>query len=181
MNRLNIHFQTFTHSSIAQLPIEARKFSESLKWSDVVDTAGVIPTLNIKLIWKNVKQTETISAATNYVPILGEVSVLRFLNRMGPSEFATAAYPLEASLTVDAALDIVAQLALAQLPAKNRAQLWKQLNVILGNKAFFGNELLTLADVAASSLVKQQTAAGDVSKAFAAHWDRVNVVVRYTE
>lgn len=177
MNRLNLDFQTFTHSSIAQLPIEAQNFNESLKWSDVVDPAGTVPTLNITLIWKNVKQTETISAATNYIPIIGESSVLRFLTRLGPSEFTIAVYPLEVSLIVDAALDTVAQLALTQ-PAKNRAQLWKHLTALLGTKPFFGNELVTIADVAVSSLSKQQKG-GDVPKPLVAHLQRINDIVRY--
>lgn len=180
MNRLNLHFQTFTHSSIAQLPIEAQNFNESLKWSEVVDPDGTIPTLNITLIWTNVKQTETVSADTNYVPIIGEANVLRYLTRKGPNEFATAIHPLEESAAVDAAVDLVAHLLMKQ-PTNNRAQHWQRLIVLLGSKDFFGNTLLTLADVAVSSLTKQQTSVGDVPELFANHLQRVNGVVRYDQ
>lgn len=181
MNRLNLSFQTFTHSTIAQLPAEAQNFNESLKWSDVVDPSGAIPTLHITLIWKDVKQPELISTVTNYVPIIGEVSVLRFLTRLGPNEFHVPIYPLDTSVTNDATLDTVAQLALKQTP-KARQQLWNKLVKILGSKQFYGTELLTVADVAVSSLIKQRVANNkDLLKPLADHLERVNGVVRYTQ
>lgn len=179
MNRLNLHFQTFTHSSIAQLPIEAQNFAESLKWSDVVDPAGEIPTLPITLIWKNVKQTETVSAATGYVPLSGEVNVLRHLVQLGPSEFATSAFPVQQNLAADAALDTIAQLAQKQ-STKNRALLLKRLTILLGEQEFFVNDLLTIVDVAASSLTKQQKAT-DVPTPLANHLQRINEIVRYNQ
>lgn len=179
MNRLHLHVQTHAHSSIAQLPVAARKFSDSLQWSDVVDLTGEIPVLNITLIWKPVAHTEVISAATNYIPLIGEVSVLRFLARIGPSEFATTQYPLVDSVLAEAALDVVDLLA-KQGDAKKRAQLWQQLSVWLGSNQFFGNELVTLVDVAVSSVAKQQTF-NDVPKALVGHLQRVGSVVRYDE
>lgn len=180
MNRLHVNTKTFKHSNIDVLPPFVLAFNESLEWTltENVEQPSV-PQLDVVLIWKNVQHTEMISAATNYIPIIGEVNILRFLSRVGPSEYLTPEYPLEESVAADAVLDIVAQFNLAK-DTKARQALWTQLAFLLGKKSLFGNNLLTIADVAVSSVVKQFTR-DSIPPTLLQHLKYVNGIVGYEQ
>lgn len=87
-----------------------------------------------------------------YIPIYGEVNVLRHLSRIGPSDlnYEKSSNPNES----DSILDLCYQLVHNQSP-KERQSFVKSLSNRLGKEQFYGNGNFSIADVAVSSTFKQ--------------------------
>lgn len=154
-NRLNISIRVCTHSSIVVLSAAALAFNEVLqRLATNVDEVSSLPNLNVLLIWKNVSQLEMVSSASNFFAIVGEVNILRYLNRIGPNEFSYDMVSLNESVEIDGALDLCTRLwATGNL--KERQVVLQDLLKRLNGRNYYGGEQLVLSDLAVSSSVKQ--------------------------
>lgn len=95
---------------------------------------------------------EMITSPTLYVPIYGEVNIIRFLARVGPSEFN---YDNESnSFETDAILD-TCYLLVKSVNTKERQTLLRVLNTRLGKSDFYGDGTISIGDIAVSSSLKQ--------------------------
>lgn len=148
--RLNIKIQCFSHSTISQVTDEVKQIVEKFQVDLSNDNSH--PTLNISLIWKNVgKNAELNSSQTLYVPIYGEVNIIRYLSRIGPNEFD---YENDSNVNeIDIIFDLCYQLCNCST-ILNRQNYIRALNNRL-KFDYFGNNCISLADIAVYSIVKQ--------------------------
>lgn len=150
--RLRLNAEVFTHSSIPESEVTeaAREFAKKLT---KVDERQYI-TLNMTLIWKDVQTTEMISSPSKFIPVYGEINIIRFLNRIGPNEFHYEISNHEANLH-DQVLDICYLLSKKHTD-KERQQFVKQLSQRLGNNQFYNEATsLSISDIAVSSILKK--------------------------
>lgn len=151
IDRLNLQVECYTHSTIPQLTEEALAFQNAI--TSVDQKLENLPRIKVTLIWKNVgTYTEMITSPTAYVPICGEVNILRFLSRCGPSEFNYERN--DDVVEVDSILD-TCYLLINKQNLKDKKQVLKLLSSKLGKTPSFGGDELTLCDIAATSAIKQ--------------------------
>lgn len=138
------------HSTVSSLPENAAALSEALQTC----TQTNLPTVNIRLIWKEVgPNTELIVSQT---PIVGEVNILRYLARVNPNYLKYEA--AENVIELDSVLDICHCIVRSRTKTE-RASLIQSLNKKLGKSEWLcGHSKITIADIAASSAVKQVAA-----------------------
>lgn len=153
-HRLTLVVKCYTHSSVAALPDQNQHFAKQLT---KLTPKAALPVLNVSLIWKEIANTELICASTSFIPILGEVNVLRYLSRVGPKEFGYGDADLIQSLEIDSALDLCHQLLLTGNNARARLLMLRALSNKLGERHFFGGDEFALIDIAVSSAFKQLT------------------------
>lgn len=151
IDRLDLHVECFTHSTISKLCEEALNFQNVI--TALESKAANLPRIKVTLIWKNVgAYTEMITSPTAYVPICGEVNILRFLSRLGPSEFN---YERDENVTeIDSILD-ACYLLINKQNLKDKKQVLKTLSSKLGKTPGFGGDEISLCDIATASAIKQ--------------------------
>lgn len=151
IDRLNLHVECYTHSTIPQLSEEALNFQNVI--TNLEPKVDSLPRIKVTLIWKNVgTYTEMITSPTAYVPICGEVNILRFLSRCGPSEFNYERH--DDVNEVDSILDSC-YLLINKQNLKEKKQVLKTLSSKLGKTPSFGGSEISLCDIAATSAIKQ--------------------------
>lgn len=119
-----------------------------------------------------------ITSPTAYVPICGEVNILRFLSRCGPIEFN---YEQHADVTeADSILD-TCYLLINKSNPKEKKQVLKTLSSKLGKTPSFGGDEISLCDIAATSAIKQvhKVLAKDVNPNMAKLIARVSAVAGF--
>uniref|UniRef100_A0A1A9WHZ6 AIMP2 thioredoxin-like domain-containing protein n=1 Tax=Glossina brevipalpis TaxID=37001 RepID=A0A1A9WHZ6_9MUSC len=141
--------KTFTHSTVSDIGIEAKDFEQALK---LMTVNALNPKININLIWKNCEHTEMISSPTMYVPIYGEVNIIRYLGRVGPREYRYEDSPL--CNEIDAVLDVCYQLLRCTTP-KNKTKMLIALHNRLQNQQYFGGSTMSVADIGVYSSLKR--------------------------
>uniref|UniRef100_A0A1Q3F2Q5 Putative multisynthetase complex auxiliary protein p38 n=1 Tax=Culex tarsalis TaxID=7177 RepID=A0A1Q3F2Q5_CULTA len=176
INRLNLQVECFTHSTVPKLSEEALLFQKVI--TSLEPKIENLPRLKVTLIWKNVgTYTEMITSPTAYVPICGEVNMLRFLSRCGPNEFN---YEQQDDLTeADSILD-TCYLLINQQNVKDKKQVLKTLSSKLGKVSCFGGSgTISLCDIAATSAIKQvqQVLAKDINPNMAKLVTRVSAEI----
>ncbi|XP_058119674.1 probable aminoacyl tRNA synthase complex-interacting multifunctional protein 2 [Anopheles ziemanni] len=174
-DRLNLQVECFTHSTVPKLTEEALNFQNAILSTST--TANKLPQIKVTLIWKNVgTYTEMITSPTSYVPICGEVNILRYLSRCGPSEFN---YEQQDNVVeADSILD-ACYLLLNKQNVKQRQQILRTLGAKLGKTDGFGGNEMSLCDIAFTSAVKQvqRTIAKEINPNMAKCIGRVSAVV----
>ncbi|XP_036326158.1 probable aminoacyl tRNA synthase complex-interacting multifunctional protein 2 isoform X2 [Rhagoletis pomonella] len=143
-----IDVKTFKHSTMPDIGKEAADFEKKLAQVKVDPSK---PKVNVSLIWKNCEHTEMISSPTMYVPIYGEVNIVRYLGRVGPP-----AYRYEDSPNcneIDAVLDICYQLL--RCTSKSRAAMLRELNLRLDKQKYFSGDEISIADIGVHSSLKR--------------------------
>lgn len=153
-HRLGLVVKCYTHSSVATLPDQNQHFARQLT---KLTPKPELPVLNVSLIWKEIANTELICAPASFIPIAGEVNVLRYLSRVGPREFGYVDADLVQSIEIDSALDLCHQLFVAGNNAKERLTVLRALSSKLGQRSFFGGDEFAVSDIAVSSAFKQLT------------------------
>lgn len=153
-HRLRLVVKCYTHSSVAMLADQNQHFAKQL--TKLMPTSA-LPVLNVSLIWKEITCTELICTPTSFIPIVGEVNVLRYLSRVGPKEFGYADADLIQTLEIDSTLDLCHQLFVADNNAKERLPVLRALSNKLGERSFFGGDEFAVSDIAVSSAFKQLT------------------------
>lgn len=144
----------YIHSTVtAEIPEEAKQFAERFINNE---NSLNLPTITISLIWKNVNNTEMISSITSFIPISGEVNIIRYLSRIGPVEYSYETI-LNECYEMDTLLDSCYQLINAN-GVKDRQNILRILNDKLGKQQFYGGKNLGIGDVAVSSTIKQSLA-----------------------
>ncbi|XP_054733380.1 probable aminoacyl tRNA synthase complex-interacting multifunctional protein 2 isoform X1 [Anastrepha obliqua] len=144
-----IDVKTFKHSTIPDIGEEATEFEKKLAQVKIDPSK---PKVNVSLIWKNCEHTEMISSPTMYVPIYGEVNIIRYLGRVGP-----IAYRYENSPNcneIDAVLDICYQLLRCNT-SRSRASMLRALDLRLGKQKYFGGDEISIADIGVHSSLKR--------------------------
>lgn len=177
INRLNLQVECFTHSTVPKLSEEALNFQYQI--TSFEPTLDALPRIKVTLIWKNVgTYTEMILSPTAYVPICGEVNILRFLSRCGPSEFNYERN--DDVVEVDSILDTCYQLINKQ-NIKDKKQVLKTLSSKLGKIPSFGGDEVSLCDIAATSAIKQmqKSLAKDINPGMTKLIGRVSAVVGF--
>lgn len=99
-----------------------------------------------------------ISSPTMYVPIYGEVNIIRYLGRVGPPEYRYEDSPL--CNEIDAVLDICYQL-LRCTTVKSKASMLKILNNRLQKQQYFGGDKMSVADIGVHSSLKRMPSIND--------------------
>lgn len=176
INRLNLQVECFTHSTVPKLSEEALHFQKVI--TGLEPKIETLPRIKVTLIWKNVgTYTEMITSPTAYVPICGEVNILRFLSRCGPNEFN---YEQQNDLIeADSILD-TCYLLINKQNVKDKKQVLKTLNSKLGKVPCFGGPgQISLCDIAATSAIKQvqQVLAKDINPNMAKLVTRVSAEI----
>ncbi|KAH8405037.1 hypothetical protein KR222_005554 [Zaprionus bogoriensis] len=169
-----IDVKTFTHSTMADIGPAAREFEANLA---KVPVNAALPKINVTLIWKNCEHTEMISSPTMYVPIYGEVNIVRYLGRVGPSEYRYEKSPL--CNEIDAVLDICYQL-LRCSTHKSQVGMVRLLDKRLQQQQYFGGEQMSIADIGVySSLIRMPAITEkDLTPALLAWRKRAKLVVQ---
>jgi len=150
--QLNMQVDVFTHSTVKESDFTkaARDFAAKVAAPIV---PGDLPILKVTIIWKDVETTQMLTSPVS-IPVYGEVNIIRFLNRVGPSEFWYEADNHFANLS-DTILDICYQLSKKHSP-KERATYCQLLSQRLGKSQFYNDSpSLSIADVAVSSILKK--------------------------
>lgn len=125
-----------------------------------------------------VEESQMVTGSSKFVPILGEVNILRYLNRIGPNELS---YEDQGQLTTtnDAILDICYQLA-QKLSPKERQNHLQQLNQRLGKQKFFNGENgVSIADLAVSSVLKNSSTGKELPGSLGSWQARTKLIVGY--
>nr|XP_016924487.1 probable aminoacyl tRNA synthase complex-interacting multifunctional protein 2 isoform X1 [Drosophila suzukii] len=144
-----IDVKTFTHSTMADIGPAAREFEANLA---KVPVNPALPKINVTLIWKNCEHTEMISSPTMYVPIYGEVNIIRYLGRVGPAEYRYEGSPL--CNEIDLVLDICYQLLRCNTH-KTQVAMVRLLDKRLQQQQYFGGSQMSVADIGVySSLIR---------------------------
>lgn len=149
--RLNLVVSCHTHSSVVGLPEINLYFAKQLQKSQ---PDASLPSLKVTLIWKESPETQLICAPATFVPIIGEVNVVRYLTRVGPKEFGYADSDILESLFIDEVLDQCHQLLIAR-NAKDRLTVLRLLSAKLGQRKYFGGDGLAASDIAVSGAFKE--------------------------
>lgn len=160
-DRLYLDVDVFTHSSISDSDFNelTKDFTEKIK--KPLENTAKLPTLKITIIWKDVETTQFISSPSKFIPIYGEINIIRYLNRVGPSEHYYEIDDFQANLH-DQVLDICYQLSKKHTD-KERQQYIQQLSQRLGKDQFYNNSSsLSISDIAVSSILKKLYANNNV-------------------
>lgn len=139
----------YSHSTISKISQEATEFQKNI---EETTAAPNLPSIDITLIWKNCEHTEMISSPTMYVPIYGEVNIVRYLGRVGPEEYNYENSPL--CNEIDAIMDICYQL-LRCTTNKSRVALLRSLSNYLQQQKYFGGDVMSVADIAVCSTLRR--------------------------
>lgn len=152
-NRLNLVIECYTHSSVKELPAQNQAFVKRVSAFKANSTA---PTLSVSLIWKDTPTTDLVCAPGTFIPISGEDNILRYLLRIGPSEFGyLGAGSIQGQMEIDAILDLVHELVLASAKKDHRASILKRLSQRLNTQTAFGGDSTNVSDIAVFSTLKQ--------------------------
>jgi hypothetical protein len=146
----NVEVAVFTHSSINSNEItkSATEFSDKVTSSN---SQNNLPTLKLIVIWKNVSVTELLVSSAKFIPIYGEVNMIRFFSRVGPNNYENEN---DFANKTDSVLDICHQLCLKPSKAE-RQSFVNSLGQALGkSQNFFGSKVISAADVAVYSTLK---------------------------
>ena len=150
--RLNLVVDVFTHSTIKESEVTKIAKEFVAKVSVPVEENN-LPTLKATVIWKDVETTQMLASPAALL-VYGEVNILRYLNRVGPSEFWYEVDNQFANQT-DNVLDICYQLS-KKRSTKDRQQSVQQLSQRLGKSQFYNDSSsFSVADIAVSSTLKK--------------------------
>lgn len=152
-DRLRINIKCHTHSSVKELGDDVKNFMN--KVTSLPEGRSDLPSLNITLIWHADVgiNTELIATPASYAPLQGEVTLLRYLTRIGPNEYN---YENDVNATeVDSILDLCFLILNNSNDTKERLKHLRILNSRLAKQQFFGGNAASIADVAVASTVKQ--------------------------
>lgn len=150
-DRLNLVIECYTHSSVPQLPVENQAF---MKRISSFKPNPKVPTLNVSLIWKQTATTDLVCAPGTFIPISGEPNILRYLIRIGPSEFGYVT-SIQANLEIDVLFDLTYELVLAASKKDHRSAILKRLSQRLSTQKAFGGDSTNVSDIAIFSTLKQ--------------------------
>lgn len=177
-DRIHVEVLPYKHSSLQNvaLPDDVRQFEQLLAYTRPATTP--LPTLTVRLIWKDCRHTELVSG---YLPIVGEANIVRYLYRCGPPELQSPDYPLAELFVPDMALDLVHALTVVATSQSERRPIWLQLDKLLQSSPFFGRDLICAADLAVASAVRQLGGVGgdDVPKKLRAIWEAVKELTEF--
>lgn len=153
-NRLNLCIECYTHSSIVQLPVQNRAFVER---AHSFKSNSNVPTLKVSIIWKIISSTQLVCAPGTFIPICGEPNIIRYLIRIGPSEFGYGdELSIQSNLEIDVVFDLIHELLSSSSSAKDqRASILKRISQRLGTKSTFGTQSTNVSDIAVLSAFKQ--------------------------
>jgi len=150
---LAIKIVCHTHSSVMKLSPGANDF---VKKTEAANPAA--HNLNIVLIWKEVLiGSQLVTSPTMPVVICGDVNIIRYLVAAIPSNLSYKHQT--SSWEIDSLLDICHRLQ-AQTSAKERQSVVPSLNSKLGKNPWLSGPNISVADLAAWSIIKQ----GDYQK-----------------
>ncbi|XP_026282620.1 aminoacyl tRNA synthase complex-interacting multifunctional protein 2 isoform X2 [Frankliniella occidentalis] len=143
-----IQISNHTHSSVKEAPSAALTF--------VNEVTGV-PNLKIILIWKEVPETELVINPIRHIAVRGETNILRFLSRVGPTDYAYEANSnLSQVALLDEVLDNCQRLARSKT-VKEKQAIVRTFNASLGKSEWMcGQPKLSIIDTAVWSVLKQQ-------------------------
>ncbi|XP_033161437.1 probable aminoacyl tRNA synthase complex-interacting multifunctional protein 2 isoform X2 [Drosophila mauritiana] len=169
-----IDVKTFTHSTMADIGPAAREFEANLA---KVPVNPALPKISVTLIWKNCEHTEMISSPTMYVPIYGEVNIIRYLGRVGPAQYRYEGSPL--CNEIDLVLDICYQLLRCNTH-KTQVAMVRLLDKRLQKQQYFGGAQMSVADIGVySSLIRMPAVTEkDLTPALVAWRKRAKLVVQ---
>lgn len=150
--RLNLQVNVFTHSTVKEsdFPKAAKDFASKVS-TEVAQNN--LPTLKVTIIWKDVETTQMLTSPVS-IPIYSEANIIRFLNRVGPSEFWYESDNQFANLN-DIVLDICYQLS-KKHSSKERLYFVQLLSQRLGKSQFYNDSTnLSAADISVASILKK--------------------------
>lgn len=118
-----------------------------------------------------------ISSPTMYVPIYGEVNIIRYLGRVGPAEYRYEGSPL--CNEIDLVLDICYQLLRCNTH-KTQVAMVRLLDKRLQQQQYFGGAQMSVADIGVySSLIRMSAITDkDLTPALVAWRKRAKLVVQ---
>lgn len=148
-NRLNLIVEFYTHSTVLELTPTHKAFANALTSFQV---NANVPTLNVSIIWKDTLNTALVGLPGTFIPITGEVNVLRYLMRIGPNEVGYT--DVKNNLEVDSVFDLLYELALTS-SKDHRGSILKRLSQRLAKKSSFAIGLPNVCDIGALSIVRQ--------------------------
>lgn len=175
-DRLSLNIKFHTHSSVPQLGDDVKNFMNKVT---ALQSRTDLPKLEITVIWHADvgANTELIATPASYAPLQGEVTLLRWITRIGPNEFNHETNGANTT-EVDSILDLCFLLINNSTDTKERLKHLRILNTLLGKQQFFGGTSVSIADVAVSSTVTQGNL-NDLTPALKSWLQRVSPVLGY--
>lgn len=168
-DRLNLVIECYTHSSVPELPQQNQAFVARL---NTFKPTPNIPSLNLALIWKQTPTTNLVCAPGTFIPITGESNILRYLIRIGPSEFGYG-NSIQANLEIDAIFDLTYELVMATA-RDHRLSILKRLSQRLHKQKAFGGDSPNVSDLLVFSTLKQLHLSGKELPANLKSWLELN-------
>lgn len=148
-NRLNLVVEFFTHSTVLALTLEHNKFASAL--TSFQSNANV-PTFYVSIIWKETSNLALVGLSGTFIPITGEVNILRYLMRIGPNELGYN--DVKTNLEVDSVFDLLYELSLTA-SKDHRASILKRISQRLAKKTSFAEGTPNVCDIGVLSIIKQ--------------------------
>ncbi|KAK3922467.1 putative aminoacyl tRNA synthase complex-interacting multifunctional protein 2 [Frankliniella fusca] len=164
-----IQLSNHTHSSVKEGPSSAHTF---------VNNVTGVPKLKITLIWKEVAETELVTNPVKHITVQGETNVLRFLSRVGPSNYAYESSSNLSQITLlDEVLDNCQRLARSK-NVKEKQAIIRTFNASLGkNEWMCGQPTLSIIDTAVWSVLKQQGSSASLTQTLTKWMERCDAVL----
>ncbi|KAI4461155.1 aminoacyl trna synthase complex-interacting multifunctional protein [Holotrichia oblita] len=145
--RIYLNIESYLHSSVSELPNEAKVLIDKLQLS--LHKYGDLPQLTVRIIWKDVGPHPEL--VVSKVPILGEVNILRYFARSTSSMNYETSNPFE----LDSILDTCYTLIQSKTKT-DRSAAMHIINKKLGKSQWLCDRSeYTIADIAAYSSLKQ--------------------------
>ncbi|CAG9862132.1 unnamed protein product [Phyllotreta striolata] len=146
-NTINLRVTCHVHSSVSELPENARALEETLSNYQHEDK---LPDLHVRLIWKNVG-VDAEFVVTRYT-LRGEVNLLRYVGRVVPSLLSYDSDP--DSVEIDSILDMCYLFTRTKTKTE-RSGYVTALGKLLGKDWIAHRGTVSVADLAAYSAVRQ--------------------------
>ncbi|KAJ1520258.1 hypothetical protein ONE63_004463 [Megalurothrips usitatus] len=161
-----IQLTNHTHSSVQEAPAAAQTFCHSVTGA---------PRFNVTLVWKQVgAETELVINPFKFTTVRGETNILRFLSRVGPSNFAyESGSDLSRVAQFDEVLDNCQRLARSHT-VKEKQAIIRTFNASLGKSEWIFGPQLSIADIAVWSVLKQQEPAAALTQTLSKWMERCN-------
>ncbi|KAK9686199.1 AIMP2 lysyl-tRNA synthetase binding domain [Popillia japonica] len=145
--RLYLNIKSYLHSTISELPNEAKILVNKLQ--SALHKDGELPQLTVRIIWKDVGPHPELVVSN--VPILGEVNILRYFARLTSSMNYETSNPFE----LDSVLDTCYTLIQSKTKT-DRSAAMHIINKKLGKSQWLCNRSeYSIADIATYSSLKQ--------------------------
>lgn len=167
--RVNLVINSFTHSSVRGMTIESLRFVDHI---NINKPDRGLPNLKISVIFKEIDNLQFIISPTAYFPLVGEINLIRYLSRVGPTEFNYEISDGGDVNQTDLIFDTSSGLLSART-AKEKMNGARLFNTKLGKQQFFGVSSPNIVDLAVCTAIRHTKVTNELIPALKTWFQRV--------